>query len=105
MYTNSHAIMRVAERLPTAEPLIDALYVSAQSVCMLVSALCCAVASHQCVRSKVGGSAPVCVEISKVRGAADTDTLLVPRRAFEDPVEEHLCINPASRMGRIGTSG
>ena len=37
-------------------------------------------------------------------GAADTDTLLVPRRAFEDPVEEHLCINPASRMGRIGTS-
>ena len=53
---------------------------------------------------KLGGSAPVCVEISKVRGAADTDTLLVPRRAFEDPVEEHLCINPASRMGRIGTS-
>ena len=43
---------------------------------------------------KLGGSAPVCVEISKVRGAADTDTLLVPRRAFVDPVEEHLsCIN------------
>ena len=39
---------------------------------------------------KLGGSAPVCVEISKVRGAADTDTLLVPRRAFVDPVEEHL---------------
>ena len=63
------------------------------------------------VQSKVGGSVPVCVEISKLRGAADTDTLLlVMRRSFHflagsrRPVEEHFGIKPASRMGRGGTS-
>ena len=62
--TNSHAIMRVVEGLPTAEPLIDALYVSAQSVCMLVSALCCAVASHQWRLSAFGGGASVAAPAS-----------------------------------------